>query len=173
MKSPNLRHCQAHSQNKGLSRASRLWTGRQGQPEPEGGNHGPREASSTKLQADFVANQEVLRLWMVDIHWRVTVFQLHWVCPHSRCVCFRGLHFSGSRLLCWELSEAGPGLFALPILSRSGLGSQVSHKWMESHTNMVGGVGWAASLPGHLNTAGAPGSKDTQHHVGGPRALYF
>ena len=104
---------------------------------------------------------------MVDIHWRVTVFQLHWVCPHSRCVCFRGLHFSGSRLLCWELSEAGPGLFALPILSRSGLGSQVSHKWMESHTNMVGGVGWAASLPGHLNTAGAPGSKDTQHHVGG------
>ena len=31
MKSPNLRHCKAHSQNKGLStyqrRANRLWTG--------------------------------------------------------------------------------------------------------------------------------------------------
>ena len=60
-KSPNLRHCQAHSQNKGLSRASRLQTGpspardRRGQPEPEGGNRVSREASSTKLQAGFVA----------------------------------------------------------------------------------------------------------------------
>ena len=37
-------------------------------------------------------------------HWRVwgvlAVFQPHWVCPRSRCVCFHGLHFSGSRLLC-------------------------------------------------------------------------
>ena len=32
----------------------------------------------------------------------------------ARCVCFHSLHFSGSRLLCWELSEAGPGLHALP-----------------------------------------------------------
>ena len=40
--------------------------------------------------------------------------QLHWVCPRSGLVCFHGLHFSGSRLLCWELSEAGPGLRALP-----------------------------------------------------------
>ena len=24
----------------------------------------------------------------------------HWVRPHSQCVCFRGLHCSGSRLLC-------------------------------------------------------------------------
>ena len=51
-------------------------------------------------------------------HWRVwgvlTVSRPHWGCPHSRCVCFHGLHFSGSRLLCWELSEAGPGLRALP-----------------------------------------------------------
>ena len=31
-------------------------TGRRGQPELEGGNRGPREASYTKLQADFVAN---------------------------------------------------------------------------------------------------------------------
>ena len=34
--------------------------------------------------------------------------------PHSRRVCFHGLPFSGSRLLCRELSEAGPGLCALP-----------------------------------------------------------
>ena len=40
--------------------------------------------------------------------------QPHWVCPRSGLVCFHGLHFSGSRLLCWELSEAGPGLRALP-----------------------------------------------------------
>ena len=43
----------------------------------------------------------------------LTVFQLHWVCTRSWCVCFHGLHFSGSRLLCWELSEADPGLCAL------------------------------------------------------------
>ena len=29
-------------------------------------------------------------------------------------VCFPSLHCSGSRLLCQELSEAGPGLYALP-----------------------------------------------------------
>ena len=38
----------------------------------------------------------------------------HWVCPRSRCVCFPSLHCSGSRLLCLELSEVGPGLHALP-----------------------------------------------------------
>ena len=38
----------------------------------------------------------------------------HWVCPRSRCVCFPCLQCLGSRLLCWELSEAGPGLYALP-----------------------------------------------------------
>ena len=32
----------------------------------------------------------------------------------SWCVCFQGLHFSSSRLLCWELSEVGPGFRALP-----------------------------------------------------------
>ena len=37
-----------------------------------------------------------------------------WVCPHSQCVCFPSLPCLGSRLLCWELSEAGPGLYALP-----------------------------------------------------------
>ena len=74
MKSPNLRHHQACSQNKGLSRASQLpqarpllETSRRGQPELEGGNHGPIEASYTKLQADFIANQDFLGFWMVDI----------------------------------------------------------------------------------------------------------
>ena len=41
--------------------------GRQVQPEPEGGNRGPREASYTKAQADFVANQDFLGFWTVDI----------------------------------------------------------------------------------------------------------
>ena len=34
--------------------------------------------------------------------------------PHSQCVCFPSLHCLGSRLLCWELSEASPWLYALP-----------------------------------------------------------
>ena len=34
--------------------------------------------------------------------------------PHSWRVCFHGLYFSGSRLLCWDLSEVGTGLHALP-----------------------------------------------------------
>ena len=45
-----------------------LETGRQGQPEPEGGNCCPREASYTKLQADFIANQDFSGFLMVDIH---------------------------------------------------------------------------------------------------------
>ena len=55
-KSPNLRHRQARSQNKGLSRASRLQTGpsssgdsQREQPEPERGNRSPGETLSTKL----------------------------------------------------------------------------------------------------------------------------
>ena len=48
-------------------------------------------------------------------HWHVlAVSQPHWVCPCSRHVCFPCLHCLGSRLLCWELSEAGPGLYARP-----------------------------------------------------------
>ena len=38
----------------------------------------------------------------------------HWIFPRSRRVCFPCLHCLGSRLLCRELSEAGPGLYALP-----------------------------------------------------------
>ena len=44
----------------------------------------------------------------------LAVSRPHWVCPHSRCVCFPCLHCLSSRLLCLELSEAGPGLYALP-----------------------------------------------------------
>ena len=48
-------------------------------------------------------------------HWdMLTVIQPHWVCPCSQRVCLRSLHCSGSRLLCRELSDAGPGLYALP-----------------------------------------------------------
>ena len=51
-------------------------------------------------------------------HWCMygvlTVSRPHWVCPCSLHVCFTSLNCSGSGLLCWELSEAGPGLRALP-----------------------------------------------------------
>ena len=40
--------------------------------------------------------------------------QPHWVCLRSRHVCFPCLHCLGSRLLCWELTETGLGLYALP-----------------------------------------------------------
>ena len=36
----------------------------------ERGNHSRREASSTKLQAGFIANQDFLGFWTVDIHLR-------------------------------------------------------------------------------------------------------
>ena len=44
----------------------------------------------------------------------LAVSRPHWVCPHSWRVCFPCLHCLGSRLLCWELSEVGAGLYALP-----------------------------------------------------------
>ena len=44
----------------------------------------------------------------------LTVSRPHWVGSHSWHVCFPHLHCLGSRLLCWELSEASPGLYALP-----------------------------------------------------------
>ena len=51
-------------------------------------------------------------------HWHVwgvlAVSRPHWVRPCSRRVCFLSLHCLGSWLLCQELSEAGPGLYALP-----------------------------------------------------------
>ena len=51
-------------------------------------------------------------------HWPVwgvcAVSRPHWVCPCSWRVCFPSLQCSGSRLLCQELSEVGPGLHARP-----------------------------------------------------------
>ena len=40
--------------------------------------------------------------------------QPHWACPHLWRVCPLYLHCSGSRFLCWEPSELGPGLHAPP-----------------------------------------------------------
>ena len=40
------------------------------QPEPEGGNRGPREALSNKVQAGFIANQDFLGFWTVNIRLR-------------------------------------------------------------------------------------------------------
>ena len=44
----------------------------------------------------------------------LTVPQPHWACPGSRPVYPPCPHYSGSRLLTWEPSEAGPGLHAPP-----------------------------------------------------------
>ena len=55
------------------------------------------------------ANKYHWRLWAV-----LPVSRSQWVCPCSRSVCFPSIYCSGSRLLCWELSEASPGLSALP-----------------------------------------------------------
>ena len=38
----------------------------------------------------------------------------HWACPRSQCMCPPCPHCSGSRLLLWEPSKAGPGLHAPP-----------------------------------------------------------
>ena len=47
--------------------------------------------------------------------WRVlAVSRPHWVCRRSRCLRFPCLQCLGSRLLCQGVSEAGPGLYALP-----------------------------------------------------------
>ena len=85
-------------------------------------------------------------------HWHVwralAVSQPHWVCPRSWGVCFLSLHCSGSRLLCWELSEASPGLSALP---RSKL-------FRFSGTPQRHRLGWACVLcPSHVRAAQVTG----------------
>ena len=71
-------------------------------------------------------------------HWHVwgvlAVSGPHWVCPHSRRVCFPGLHCSGSRLLCRGTVKRALGCVYFPGLSRSGSGSQVLRKG----TDLVG-----------------------------------
>ena len=55
------------------------------------------------------ANKYLWPVWgVLPVSWP------HWVCPHSWRVCFPRLHRLGSKLLCRELSEASPGLYALP-----------------------------------------------------------
>ena len=65
-------------------------------------------------------------------HWHVwgvlAVSRPHWVCPRSQQVCFHGLHFSGSRLLCQNCLRRALDCVHFPGLSRSGSGSQVLHK---------------------------------------------
>ena len=45
-------------------------------------------------------------------HWCVwgvlAVYGPHWVCPSSQCMCFSGLHCSGSRLLCRGTVQSRP-----------------------------------------------------------------
>ena len=75
-----------------------------------GGGHFFRLTCSVVLWGGRnTANKYHWHLWGV-----LPVSRPHWVCPGSQCVCFPSLHCSGSRLLCREMSEAGPGLSALP-----------------------------------------------------------
>ena len=73
-------------------------------------------------------------------HWCVwgvlAVFWPHWVCPHSRSVCFHSLHCSGCSA--GELSKGGPGLHALPsskLFRFRFLGTPQRHR-----------LGWACDL---------------------------
>ena len=52
--------------------------------------------------------------------------------PPLTRVCFHGLHFSGSRLLCQELFKAALGCVHFPDLSRSGSRSRVLPKGADS-----------------------------------------
>ena len=74
VKSPNLRHRQARSQNKELSRASRLQTGpspssdRQASAARAGrGQSWPQRGIIYQTASRFVANQDFLGFWTVNI----------------------------------------------------------------------------------------------------------
>ena len=74
MESPNLRHCRARSQNKGLSQYLRRqfedWEAGGWQPEPEKGNLGPRDGILYQTVSRLpVVNQVFLGSCTVDIHW--------------------------------------------------------------------------------------------------------
>ena len=95
----------------------------------------------------FFSGLLVLVLWggrniLNKHHWRVwgvlTVIQPHWVSRHSQRVCFPSLHCSDSRLLCWELSDVGPGLHALPRFNQL--------RFRISGTPQRGRLGWACVL---------------------------
>ena len=80
-------------------------------------------------------------------HWRVlAVRQPHWARPCSQSVYPPCSHRSGSMLLCRELSEAGPGLHALP---RSKL-----LRFRHSGSPQRRRLGWACVLcPSQVRTA--------------------
>ena len=93
-----------------------------------GGGHFFRLTCSVMLcRGRDAVNKYHWRLWGV-----LVVFQQQWVCPRSRSVWFPCLHYTGSRLLCRELSEAGPGSEPLRF---SYLGSPQRHR-----------LGWARIL---------------------------
>ena len=124
MKSPNLRHGQACSENKGLSecqrRASPLQTGSSPavgreaggrQPQLERGKLGPREASSTKLQA---GTQSLTKTsWdsgQLTSAWKITSRDQFLEETHStgdgRAGCYPGNPVAGI----WEVRRCSPYL---------------------------------------------------------------
>ena len=101
-------------------------------------------------------------------HWHVwgvlAVSRPHWLCPCSWHMRFPTLHFSGSKLLCRELSEAGPGLHALP---RSKL-----LRFRFSYTLQRHRVGWACILcPSQFGAAQATKCLVNAHSPGGAASL--
>ena len=68
-------------------------------------------------------------------HWHVwgllALYGLQWVCPSSQPICLPGLHCSGSRSLCRELSKASPRFCAIPrskLLRFGFLGTPQRHR---------------------------------------------
>ena len=94
-------------------------------------------------------------------HWRVwgalTVFQPHWVCPHSQHVCFLHLHCSGSRLLSRERALR---CVDFPGLSRSHSGFRVLHKSTDSvGPAFCASPGWSSSGSQELDKRTLPGCR--------------
>ena len=80
----------------------------------------------------------------------LTVSRPHWVYPCSRRVCFPCPHCLASKLLCWELPEAGPGLYALP--------RSKPLRFRFSGTPQRHSLGWACVLcPSQVQAAQATG----------------
>ena len=101
-------------------------------------------------------------------HWCVwgvcAVSQPCWVCPRSRRVCFPGLHCLGFRLLCWELSEAGPGLCARP--------SSKLLRFRFSSTPQRCRLSWACVLcPSQARAAQATRNLASAHAAGAVRLI--